>query len=1315
MESVGNKMLLVLSELLIMKDKRRMMDHFVSQCNDLIPGFSFRWSNDEVIGLPGLFLKGRYFSYGTLMFDERLLEYPDHLAVLKNAIPLVALVLDHFESDDYASDSELFTINQSLVESEPLFRSFVENANDIVFSLASDGRFTYVSPKWTEILGHEVHEVVGENFADFVHSDDIPRCREVLKNAIATGEKQSGLEYRIKHKDGSWRWHVSNTSTVCDKDGSVVLLMGIAHDISDRKKMEMALKESEERLRVALEFSHTAVWDWDLAHDLWYASPLYYTMLGYPPEEGYADRKVWLDRVHPDDREMVSQKIRSVLSGEEKTYQYETRILHADGSYHWLSVQGHVALQNSAGKALRLLGTRIDISERKQAEESLRRLNRELRAISNCNQQLIHAEHEKVLLDEVCNIICKEAGYRFVWVGYAENDEEKIVRPMAWAGYEDGYLEKAGISWSETSKYGLGPTGRAIREKRFYCIQDLSVNSAFSPWYGNALQRGYRSSIALPLVTKDGLVLGALNIYSSETNSFTDDEIRLLEELAGDLAFGISSLRLRKEHQSVEESLSESEEKYRNLVESSMDAIYIYQDNAITYLNPAALKLFGAETPEQIIGKTPFDIVHSDYHQAVKERITILVKEEMPVSALEEKVVQLNGNLVDVEVTASPFPFKGKQAIQVIMRDISERKRIQNSLVESQALYHSFVEHLPASVFRKDAEGRYVFVNSLFCQLKGLTTDEIIGRTPAELAEYEQSIENQRVPGMMGVQRTLDDQGSQHHQQIMETGEAIQLIEEYLQKDGSIRYYQVIKSPVFDSNGKTIGTQGVQFDVTESREAEKKIRESEQLFSDIFYKSPVSVCITSREDSLIVDANDVFLHDLGFERQEVIGKSIADLGIYADPAYRDKLISSLTDTGYVSMFECPFRTKSGKIMYGIMSMASVLYKGKAHQLTTVVDITARKIAEEKIEYNRELLNEMGQVAKIGGWEFDCVTGKGTWTEEVAKIQEVDPAQETSLQLINSFYNSESNALIERAISEAVQFGKPCRLELELVTAKGNHKWVQIIGRPIFENGKTVKIRGSFQDVTEQKKINKELIAAKEKAEESDRLKSAFLANMSHEIRTPMNSIQGFSSLLPEEENHNLIVKYSHIIAHNSEQLMHIIDDIVLYSQLQTKLFSYHPVRFSTRKLFTDILQSFYLESTKGIELKLAPDSEELDIYTDYEKLRQIIANLVSNAFKYTFQGMIAVGVRKDDHHVLFWVRDTGIGIPANEVEKVFERFFRGSNVDKGIIGGTGLGLSIVKELIDILGGEIWIESSTGINGTEKGSTFFLSIPENFGE
>jgi PAS domain-containing protein/GAF domain-containing protein len=220
----------------------------------------------------------------------------------------------------------------------------------------------------------------------------------------------------------------------------------------------------------------------------------------------------------------------------------------------WLLVNAEPEYDEAGGIAL-VIFSFVDITERRQAEETMHRLNRELRAISNCNQVLVRAEDEQTLLDEICRIVCDDAGYRLTWIGYAEHDDAKTVRPVAWAGFDRWYVENAKLSWADDTPQGQGPGGTAIRSGEVIYVQDFTTDLRMAPWRACALQQGYRSAIALPLKDESAQPFGTLLIYSVDVNAFTPDEIRLMEKLAIDLAFGITALRNRIERKHVEEAL----------------------------------------------------------------------------------------------------------------------------------------------------------------------------------------------------------------------------------------------------------------------------------------------------------------------------------------------------------------------------------------------------------------------------------------------------------------------------------------------------------------------------------------------------------------------------------------------------------------------------------------------------------------------------------------------------------------------------------------------------------------------------------------
>src|ERR1019366_629784 len=228
------------------------------------------------------------------------------------------------------------------------------------------------------------------------------------------------------------------------------------------------------------------------------------------------------DFIFDEDLSDHLEKMQNCRLGVSETY--ERRFRSKDGQVLWTIVSGTPILDDDH----HFIGTfamHTDITERKHAEDMLHRLNRELHAISDCNQVLVRATDEQELLDEICRIVCEKAGYRMAWVGYAENDAAKTVRPVARAGIDGGYLDAAHIVWADT-EYGRGPIGTSIRTGNTAVVQAFASDSTTSPWHEKAQERGFRSSIALPLKNESGAAFGAFTIYAQEPNAFTAEEIR---------------------------------------------------------------------------------------------------------------------------------------------------------------------------------------------------------------------------------------------------------------------------------------------------------------------------------------------------------------------------------------------------------------------------------------------------------------------------------------------------------------------------------------------------------------------------------------------------------------------------------------------------------------------------------------------------------------------------------------------------------------------------------------------------------------------
>ncbi len=384
-----------------------------------------------------------------------------------------------------------------------------------------------------------------------------------------------------------------------------------------------------------------------------------------------------------------------------------------------------------------------DITERKLAEEKLRQLNRTLRALSNTNQVMLRTPGENDFLDEVCEIIVRDCGHAMVWIGYKEQDEAKSVRPVASAGFEDGYLETLKVTWANSER-GRGPTGTAIRSGKTSRCLNILTDPKFAPWRAEARKRGYASSIVLPLMDEEQ-VFGAITIYAREPEAFSDEEETLLSELAGDLAYGIRAIRMRTAHALVEEALKASEEKASNLVRYAPAAIYeidIY-GNKFLSVNDTACEWSGYSR-EELLSLNPKDITDEDSQARFEQRIKQKLAAKEVEQSIEYCIIRKDGQVLDMAVNIGAFTYKdGKpESLLVVAHNITESKRAEEALRQSEeryrTLFNGMTEGFALHEIICDEDGkpcdyRFLDINPAFERLTGLKRTEVVGKTHNEV------------------------------------------------------------------------------------------------------------------------------------------------------------------------------------------------------------------------------------------------------------------------------------------------------------------------------------------------------------------------------------------------------------------------------------------------------------------------------------------------------------------------------------------------------------------------------------------------------
>lgn len=333
-----------------------------------------------------------------------------------------------------------------------------------------------------------------------------------------------------------------------------------------RRQAEEALRESEERFRILTEASPAGVFYTDAGGNCRYVNERWCAIAGLAQQEALG--MAWVDALHPDDRERVlEQWDRALKAGE--TFRAEYRFRNRAGKTAW--VIGHAAALRHDGVVTAYIGTVTDITDRKEAEESLARTNRALKVLSACNEETIHATDELQLLQAMCRVIVQTGGYGMAWVGLVERDAQKTLRPVAWAGGAGDYPDGARFTWADTP-WGRDPAGSSGRYPKARVCRDVHTGQTLGPWHAEAEKRGYRSFVSLPLCWADE-VFGALCIYAAEPDAFAQGDPELLNDLANDLAFGIMSLRTRMERDLAVQEWQREQEKLRNSLEETIEVI----------------------------------------------------------------------------------------------------------------------------------------------------------------------------------------------------------------------------------------------------------------------------------------------------------------------------------------------------------------------------------------------------------------------------------------------------------------------------------------------------------------------------------------------------------------------------------------------------------------------------------------------------------------------------------------------------------------------------------------------------------------------
>jgi len=608
--------------------------------------------------------------------------------------------------DDSLSSDEILSERNEFAD------SLLNNSPNPLVVINLDTSVRYTNPAFERLTGFSSSEVIGIKAPyPWWTPEMLGKTAEDLKQAMRDGAER--FEKIFQGKDGKRFW-VEITSTPTKRNGKFQYYLSewvditqrkiveeklnkhrlqlenlikertaelvstnerLREEVDERKRTEEDLRETRNYLENLINYANAPVIVWDPELRITRFNHAFERLTGKSADDVLGKP---VDILFPEEgMDKAMAFIRQTLA-EKRWESVEIPVERIDGEVRTIFWNSATLFEADGTKVFSVIAQGQDITENKKAEEALKGVNRALSALSKCNEALVRATNESDLLNDVCRIVVGIGGYRLVWVGLSEDDEKKSVKPVAYAGFEDGYLEGLDITWADTER-GRGPTGTAIRTGKFYISRDIIKDSMMGLWRKDADRQGYRSSIALPLIS-GGRSFGALNIYAAVPEAFDKEEVGLLQDLSDDLAYGIISLRAKRAQRLAEEALRASEETARALLNATADAaILIDAGGKIFAINKHFAARVG-KSPEECIGLNVHDFVAPDLAKSRKEFADQVFNTGEPVSFQDERDGLILGNNI-----YPVFDAHGNvDQVAIFSRDITSLVHAEASLRESE-------------------------------------------------------------------------------------------------------------------------------------------------------------------------------------------------------------------------------------------------------------------------------------------------------------------------------------------------------------------------------------------------------------------------------------------------------------------------------------------------------------------------------------------------------------------------------------------------------------------------------------------------------
>jgi len=872
--------------------------------------------------------------------------------------------------------SELEALNEKLSEKTAFFDSIICSADHSIISTDVEGKITSFNIGAEKMLGYQYFEVLGKNPEIFHDPDEVIHYANEL--SVQLGRNiQPGFEvFVINAKQGSsdtrkwtyirkdgYRFPAMLTVTPMHNNaGALVGFLGVATNITASEHAKASLASMADLLQRTGEMAKIGGWEFDLVtKQLQWSKEIFGIHEIDSGEIPSLDQA--LNFYAPEAIPVITEAIDRTLA-DNTPWDLELPFITAKGRHIWVRTQGRAVLDQD--KAVRLIGAFQDITRRKKNELDLAWVNRALQMLGKCNEMLIHIKNELQLITEVCRIAVDIGGYRMAWVGYAENDEYKSVIPQAHFGHSNGFLEKIRLSWAKQNVNGRGPAGKTIRDGHAVVVDDLLLDGSY-PVKEQALEEGYRSLVSLPL-KNNNKSFGLLALYLGDAHHFAQDELRLLQDLADNLAAGIINIRVENERQQLQAamlkvatavSVSSGETFFSQLVINMVSALGAQAGYASQFLSekPLTARTIAVVVDNEIVSNFDYSIPDALAEKLFSSNDLRIIPEhasrDFPgVSMMAFAKFQAfaglciynaNGKAIGLLFVFFREPILQKSHVLIestlkifAARIASELDRQVSAaaVAENARFIKTITDAMPAMVAYWDRDLICRFANKPYLQWFGKAPDAIIG-TPMQklLGESLFKLNEQYIRGALA-------------------GECQQFERTLTKADGSLGFTWANYIPDIDEDGTVNGFFVLVTDVSPIVKAENQLK----LAAIVFQNTLEGIMVTDRH-GVILSVNPAFTQISGYTLEEAVGQTplILNSGLHTKEFF-DDMKASLREFRFWKG-EIWNRRKNGKTHPAFMTITAVA--GSDDEITNYVGIFTDN-TEYKMREDQRLADESHQ-------------------------------------------------------------------------------------------------------------------------------------------------------------------------------------------------------------------------------------------------------------------------------------------------------------------------------------------------------------------